>query len=158
MKKIFIAKAMIMLVFTASTFASGLTKPTPPIQRIDIVNMLWNTTAGSAGATKTAVTIDLSIDGINPCLSMTLPVLSTTTVLAGTGESCSTSVKFVQITPIAGASGVVYATPSALTLAPEKFSAQLIITEGTAPIFHPANGTILSQGTVTITQTSRMKN
>jgi hypothetical protein len=110
---------------------------TPPVQRIDVVNMLWNpnSTGGAAGLTPTSVVVAFDNGGAKPCYSTTLAFEGAATVLAGTGLPCATAIASVSVTPVAGPAGAVYAAPTAYATDPNFYASQLVLTNATSPVF-----------------------
>lgn len=119
-----------------------------PIQRIDVVNMLWNPngTGSVAGLTPTSVVVAFNNGGSRPCFSSTLLFQAGVTVLAGTGQPCVAAITTVTVTPVAGPGGLVYAAPSPISITGSYYSNQLIITNLTDPVFDTTNGAVATPG------------
>lgn len=139
----------------------ALIAPTPllaantAIQRIDIGNILWNSSAGgSGGFTNTAVTLDFGNGESTPCFSTTLPFQTTITVWAGLNFPCVKPITDVSITPIATSLGLVYLPPEIVLINTQVYSTQLLIKQLSPPLFDPDNATLMSPGTVAIAQTT----
>jgi hypothetical protein len=144
-----------------------------PVQRIDVINMLWNPTAGATGLTPTSVLLKFfpKSNSSTPCFTVTLPFEGSSTFFAGTGFACTTAVGSMSVTPVANpvlGTTAVYAPIASYTLvsaaAPSPgtdggaFSTQLMIEQkagtgsGTAPVFNTANGTLTTPGTAVVTE------
>jgi hypothetical protein len=95
-----------------------------------------------------------------PCYSTELAFQNILTVWAGIGQKCTTAITSVTITPIAepGGIGVVYQTPNTFVVNGSFYSTQITINQGTAPVFDPINGAIISTGTVNVTSINNLTN
>ncbi len=126
-----------------------------PIQRIDVVNLLWNSAVGgNGGLSNTAVTVAFNNGGLKPCFTTTLPFQGSITVWAGIGQTCVAPINDIAITPIAGPLGLVYQAPADSTITTTYYSTQMVIGQFTAPVFDPTNATLLSPGSVLATITN----
>lgn len=132
----------------ASTFVIAA-----PIQRIDVVNTLWNpnATGGAQGLTPTAVTLSFNNGGAKPCFVITIPFDGATTAYAGTGQSCVAKISSVSIAPVAGAGGTVFAAPADVVINPAFFETQITLSDQTDPVFDTTNGSVKTQGVVKVT-------
>src|SRR5438445_5608750 len=148
--------ARVLLAVLASTQVYAVTK----IQRIDVVNLLWNQngTSGIPGLTPTSVVVAFNNGGAKPCYTNTLSFQGATTVLAGTGQVCIAAVTSISVTPVAGPAGTVYAAPSNFAITGSYFATQIIINQLTAPTFDSTNGSVVTQGTVQATIQGQFKN
>lgn len=146
-RKLILTTAALALAASAQVFAAG------PLQRIDVVNLLWNSNAsnGVQGLTPTSVLVAFNNGGTKPCFSTTLLFQGSTTLLSGTGQPCSTAVTSITFTPVSGPAGLVYAAPAAYTVNTAYFGTQLYLSNGTDPIFDTTNGAVRSQGSVAVT-------
>lgn len=127
-----------------------------PIQRIDVVNMLWNSAGGgSGGLTPTPVTIAFQNGGARPCFTTTLRFLGTATVWVGIGQPCVTAVTSAVITP--SGTNPVYSAPEAPTVINGTlYSTQITISQALAPTFDPDSGLLLTEGTAMATTVSHL--
>ncbi len=156
--------AQALLAVTASTqiFAAPETHTVgaAPIQRIDVVNMLWNQngTGGAAGLSPTSVVVAFQNGGAKPCFTTTLAFQGATTVLAGTGQACVAAVTSVDVTPVAGPAGTVYATPASVAITSTFYATQVIINNKTDPIFDATNGAVKTQGVAQATVQGQLRN
>lgn len=140
--------ALFLLSISTNLFALA----NAPIQRIDVVNLLWNNTAGGdGGLTNTSVTVAFNNGGVKPCFTTTLPFQGAITVSAGIGQACVAPINDIAITPLAGPIGLVYQAPASAAITTSYYSTQLVIEQFTAPIFDPTNATLLSPGSVIAT-------
>lgn len=142
------------MLFAFAILASTQVFAANPVQRIDVVNMLWNPngTAGAQGLSPTSVVVAFNNGGAKPCFTTTLAFQGSTTVLAGTGQACVAKVTTVTFTPVAGPAGTVYATPgSATNINGAFFTTQLIVGNGTDPQFDATNGAVKTQGVISVT-------
>ena len=143
--------ALSIMSISTNLFALG----NAPIQRVDVVNLLWNSAAGgNGGLTNTTVTVAFNNGGVKPCFTTTLPFQGAITVLAGIGQACVAPVNDIAITPLAGPIGLVYQAPADATITTTYYSTQIVIGQFTAPVFDPTNATLLSPGTVLATITN----
>ena len=149
-----IANALLAIVVSSHAFAAA------PIQRIDVVNMLWNqnATAAAPGLTPTSVLVAFHNGGGTPCFTTTLAFQGSTTVLAGTGQTCVAAITTVSVTPVAGPAGTVFATPSAVAITSTYYASQIIVNNKTDPIFDATNGAIKTQGVVQATVQGQLRN
>jgi hypothetical protein len=144
MKSKWIVINAVLALIVSAKFA---TAANAPIQRIDVVNML-----GDLGGSATSVVVSFSNGVSTPCFTKTLPYLGAITVWAGTGQVCVTPVTSIMVTPVAGATGAIYDTnPVPTNLTGTQYSTQITISQNTAPIFDPNNGSLLIAGTVQAT-------
>jgi hypothetical protein len=128
--------------------ASSLTFAANPIQRIDVVNMLWNPngTSGVAGLSPTSVIVAFNNGGVKPCSTTTLAFQGAVTVLAGTGQACVAAITSVTITPVAGPAGTVYSALPDTPITSSHYTTQIMINNKIDPIFDSTNGAIKTQG------------
>lgn len=142
-----IIPALLAVLASASVFAAS------PIQRIDVVNMLWNPngTGGVPGLTPTSIVVAFNNGGSRACVTTTLAFQGATTVLAGTGQACTAAITSVSITPIAGPAGTVYAAPADIPITNSYYATQIIINNKTDPIFDATNGAVKTAGAVQAT-------
>ena len=141
-----------VLFFFVLTAQSQVLALAAPIQRIDVVNMLWNPggTGGAAGMTPTSVIVAFNNGGSRACFTSTLLFQAGVTVLAGTGQPCVAAITSVTVTPVAGPAGLVYAAPSAVSINGSYYTNQLIISNQTAPVFDTTNGAVATPGAVQV--------
>jgi len=127
-----------------------------PMQRIDVINLLWNGAGGTKGISQSAVTVSFENNSPTPCFTSTLAFQGSMTVWVGVGQHCVTPVTSITITPIARSDiGLVYDTPATINISNSLYSAQILVSQNIAPVFDPFNGAILSTGTLqgTVVQT-----
>ncbi|CEG56356.1 hypothetical protein [Legionella fallonii] len=126
-----------------------------PMQRIDVVNLLWNSAVGgNGGLTNTAVTLSFYNGASKPCFTTTLQFQGAVTVWSGVGQNCVAPVTDIAITPIAGPIGLVYQAPADSIISTSYYSTQLVVGQFTAPVFDPTNATLMAPGTVLATITN----
>jgi hypothetical protein len=121
-----------------------------PIQRIDIVNLLWNDVAGVPGSTDTPILIAFYNGGTIPCYTTTVPFRAAITVWAGIGQACITPVSDLTITPVANPV-VTYAPAVIATLSGGYYVTELTVSQNSPPLFDPSNGAVLAPGTAKTT-------
>lgn len=137
--------SLVLSTLIASTNLFALANA--PIQRVDVVNQLWNNLAGGdGGLTNTAVILTFNNGGLSPCFTTTLAFQASITVLAGIGQACVSPVTDITITPLETAIGLVYQMPPDITLYAQYYSSQILISQLSPPVFDPANATILAPG------------
>lgn len=145
-------KWLIILALLAPITSVNLFAANAPIQRIDVVNILGNS---SGGVTETPVVLSFDNGGSAPCFTTTLAFQGATTLWAGIGQSCVSAVTSLTVTPIAGSgSGTVYVAPPISTINNTFYSAQITIAQNTPPQFDPSDGSITTAGTVLVTTVS----
>jgi hypothetical protein len=150
MKKWIFIYALGVLIASARLFAGNV-----PIQRIDVANLLSNTTGGASGASVTSVVVDFLNGGATPCFTTTLAFQGTVSIWAGIGQTCIAPITSIAITPLPSALGLIYDTPaSPFTINGSFYSAQITIIQGTAPTFDPNNGALVSTGALQTTMVS----
>lgn len=151
-----------MLILSLSILISGkifavdqLTKSgtASPIQEITVSNMLWNqnATGGLPGLTPSSIVVAFKNGGAKPCYSTTLAYKSAITILVGTGQPCVAAVTTISVTPVMGPAGTVYAVPSDIVVNGIYYMNQILISNGTDPLFDTTNGTVKTQGAVQAT-------
>jgi hypothetical protein len=156
MKRIFLsAQILLAIVAMNQTFAQNNSahRGVSTIQQINVTNVLWNPngTAGAPGMTQTSVLVSFHNGGAKPCFTTTLAYDGMTTVLVGSGQACVAAVTSVSFAPVAGPSGNVYAAPTDVTIDGSYFVTQMLIDNGTDPVFDTTNGLIKTQGVVQVT-------
>lgn len=146
---------IISLILWALLAPTYLFAANTPIQRLDVANLLWNSTAGgNGGFTNTAVIVEFSNGGLAPCFSTTLPFQATITVWAGLDFPCVTPITNVSVTPIETLPlGLVYLAPENTLIQAHVYSTQMLISQLSPPLFDPDNATLMSPGTVITTTT-----
>jgi len=130
------------------------------LQRIDVVNMLWNphSTGAAPGLSPTSVVVAFANGGAKPCFTTTLAFEGATTVLSGPGQACVAAVTSVTITPVTGPAGQVFATPSGPTnIDGSYYATQMIITDSTDPVFDSTNGAVKTAGVLSVTSQGQYK-
>lgn len=148
-------KKILSLIVWSLIAPTSLLAANAAIQRIDIGNILWNSSAGgNGGFTNTDVTLDFSNGESTPCFSTTLPFQTTMTVWAGLNFPCVKPITEVSITPLATSLGLVYLPPEIMLINTQVYSTQLLIKQLLPPLFDPNNATLMSPGTVAITKTT----
>lgn len=146
-----IAPLMLMTIASPTGFALN----NAPIQRIDIVNNLWNSAlGGSGGQTQTSVKIELDNGSPSPCFTKILPFQGDITVYAGIGQSCINKVVAITVTPYLGPGTLtpsydVPAGPSAINNT--QYLTQIVISQNSAPVYDAINGSLIMKGTVLTT-------
>lgn len=153
MKRILLLSQLFLaLLVSTQAFALNETKAIHAgfLQQIYILNTLWNqnATGGVRGLTPTSVVVAFNNGGSKPCYTTTLAFNQATTILVGTGEACVAEVLTVSITPVAGPAGMVYATPTPVTLNGSYYSTEITLTDNADPIFDTTNGAVHAQGSV----------
>lgn len=145
-RKLIVANTILAILASTQILAAG------PIQRIDVLNMLWNKNATDKvqGLTPTQVVVAFNNGGPKPCFTSTLNYQGAATVYAGVGQPCVNAISSVTITPVAGAAGLVYSAPSAYNINVSHFSTQMIIDNGIDPLFDSTNGAVKTPGTVEV--------
>lgn len=139
---------MLSLLVSSSVFAFA----NAPVQRIDIVNNLWNELAGGdGGQTRTSVKIELDNGDASPCFTKIMPFQSNITVYAGIGQLCVNKVVAITITPDSGPGTLEPsynppATPTAIDS--DLYLTQIAISQDTAPVYDVINGSLVTMGTV----------
>ncbi len=156
MKRTFIvAQSLFMVVaFTpAFAFADAQISKSSSIQEITITNTLWNehATGGAAGLTKTSIIAAFNNGGNTPCFTTTLAFDGSTTIQVGIGQPCVAAVTSIAITPVAGPAGTVYAAPANVTIDGSNFATQIVVADGTDPVFDTTNGAVKTQGVILVT-------
>lgn len=149
MKKKMVPYAIFTLIVSSNLFAS----PGAPIQRIDVTNLLWNTTSSK---TQTAVVLTFDNGGSAPCFTTSLNFQGTMTLLAGADYACNTPIKSVTITPSMGTIGMIYDGPITNIISSGFYLTQINISQNTSPVFDPSNGAIDSTGTMRLTTTTQL--
>ncbi len=141
-------KTVALVFLLGLTFQTATSATLAPIQRIDVVNMLWNPggTGGVAGLTPTSVVVAFNNGGSRPCFTSTLLFQAGVTVLAGTGQPCVAPVTTITVTPVAGPAGLAYAALSPISINGAYYTNQYIITNQTAPVFDTTNGAVATPG------------
>jgi hypothetical protein len=160
-KGVSMKKWMIITVLFSFFASINLFAANTPIQRIDVVNLLWNSAiGGSGGVTPTSVQVVFQNSNPKPCLTTTLPFQGAITVWAGIGQTCVTPVTSVTITPVASVSSPVpvYVAPANPTtsISSTYYSTQIMVSQNIAPIFDPNAGALLSVGVFQVTATSHL--
>lgn len=150
-KKWMISQTLVLILISSSVFAIA----NAPIQRIDIINNLWNSLAGgSGGQTQTSVKVELDNGSPGPCFTKILPYQSAITVYAGIGQSCINKVVAITVTPYSGPGTLSPSydppgTPQAINSS--LYLTQIAISQNTAPVYDSINGSLLMKGTVLTT-------
>lgn len=139
-----LTQTVFILLASHSLFAGA------PIQRIDVVNMLWNQngTGATPGITPTAIIVSFNNGGLKPCFTITLPFQGSTTVFAGPGQICINAITSVNFAAVAGPAGTVYSAPTPLNINGAYYSSQIIVNDATDPVFDTTNGAVQTQGTM----------
>lgn len=144
----------IVAVFSFVFFSYATWAATPDrhgyLQVIQIVNFVANTGIASTGMTPTSVTVQFFDDSSGkPCWTTTLVYLGDFTLRAGPGQSCSSIVDHMIITPIPVATLLhTYAGPYTVNLDITKYSHQVTLVQDTAPVFDTASGLVATPGTI----------
>jgi hypothetical protein len=140
-----VAQTVIVALLTSSAFSA-------PIQQVNVTNMLWNAnaTSGVPGITPTSIVANFYNGGTKPCFTITIAFKGSTTVQAGTGLPCVTAITSVSFTPVAGPVGAVYTTPPDTAINGSYYTTQLIVQNGTDPVFDTTNGAVKTEGVVSI--------
>ncbi len=157
-----LAQALFIIMASTQVIASNQIQNTnnqAPIQQITVTNMLWNSnaTGGVQGLTPTSVTVAFNNGGAKPCFTTTLAFEGLTNVTVGSGQLCGAAVTSVTITPVAGPAGTVYATPSPASINGSYFATQILLGDGTDPVFDTTNGLVKTQGVVNVTMQGSVK-
>lgn len=141
-------KTVALVILLGLTFQTATSATLAPVQRIDVVNMLWNpsATGGAAGLTPTSVVVTFNNGGSRPCFTSTLLFQAGVTVLAGTGQPCVAPVTTITVTPVAGPAGLTYAALTGVSINSAYYSSQYIVTNQTAPVFDTTNGAVATIG------------
>jgi hypothetical protein len=160
-RTLILAQAIAIIAVSPHLFASYQNQDTvtAPIQRIDIVNLLWNENATNAvpGLSPTSVLVAFNNGSTKPCFTTTLAFQGAATVLAGSGQACVAAVTSVTITPVAGPAGTVYAAPADTSINGAYYATQMIINDKTDPVFDSTNGAVKTQGTVQVSSQGQYK-
>jgi hypothetical protein len=157
MKRIFLfAQNLFMTVVCCSYAFAAIDQENAvgsTIQQITVNNMLWNNHSPSQkpGLTSTSIVVAFNNGGANPCFKTTLAFQGSVTVKVGQGQPCIAAVTSVSFTPVAGPVGPVYAAPANEPVNGAYFTTQMLVENGTDPVFDTTNAVVTSQGIIQIT-------
>lgn len=121
-----------------------------PIQRLDIVNLLWNDVAAIPGITDTAVQISFYNGESVPCLTTTLAFQAAMTLWVGIGQTCVKPIHEITVTPVANPE-VIYDPAVTSTISSGYYATQVTVSQNSPPVFDPTNGAVLAAGSLKTT-------
>jgi hypothetical protein len=157
MKRIFLFAQTLLMTGACCSYASAAmdqdNSAGSTIQQITVNNMLWNNNSPSQkpGLTPTSIVVAFNNGGANPCFKTTLAFQGSVTVKVGQGQPCIAAVTSVSFAPVAGPVGAVYATPANEPVNGAYFTTQMLVENGTDPVFDTTNDVVTSQGVMQIT-------
>lgn len=150
MKTIWIITSVLLALLISNLSMAAVNSP---IQRIDVVNSLWN---GTGVLTQTAVIISFNNGGAEPCFTTTLAYQASATLWAGAGQACTTAVTSATITPVNSIFDGLYQIPASTLINSNRYLTQMIINQNTAPVFSTNDGSITTAGTVQVSLLSNL--